>query len=188
MKKLLGGSWRHGLVLIIVSLWICACQSGGTPGTGSTGTGGNGAQAGNAGKAGKAGNIGNGGTAGNAGNSATTACSSEGAYRCTDTALEVCQNQLWQPQVACTKDLCDAVRGRCMTCAPGTDRCVAWSLETCASTGDNWTVAAECDTAAYCDSVSKTCLPCLPGETFCSGTRLYVCKQDLSGWAVTDCL
>ena len=61
MKKLLGGSWRHGLVLIIVSLWICACQSGGTPGTGSTGTGGNGAQAGNAGKAG---NIGNGGNAG----------------------------------------------------------------------------------------------------------------------------
>ena len=193
----------RGSLFLFACLLISACQvlfgeyKSGQPDAGvanglresgnSAISGGTGVIGDNGASGGILGNAGGGASAASTDDSGTPTCDSDGTYRCTEAALEVCQNHQWQPQVACAKDLCDAERGRCMLCSPGAERCMAWSLEACSSTGDSWTVAAECDTAAYCDSVSKTCLACLPGESFCSGTRLYVCKHDQSGWAVTDC-
>jgi hypothetical protein len=183
----------HALVLLF-GVMLCACQAifgeykagHRSPGA-TTSLGGSGARAGSSAMAGSTVLAGNAGSAGDTADASVPACDSDGTYHCTDAGLEVCQDQNWVPWLACEKDLCDAERGRCMSCAPGSYRCASWNLEVCASTGDGWTIAASCDTADYCDSVSKTCLACLPGETFCSGTRLYVCKSDKSGWDVTDC-
>jgi hypothetical protein len=188
--------WRSILFLFCASL--VACQSafgdykagqldggvvsgvGGRTGLGgapSTSTAGNTA---------RAGNTSNGGTA-SGGATSANACNSDGIYRCTDTSIETCVSHQWQALLSCSRDLCDSDRGRCMTCAPGANRCSAFNLQTCASSGDSWTTTNPCDTAEYCDSVSNTCYTCLPGEAFCSGASLYKCNAAQNGWNVTDC-
>jgi hypothetical protein len=177
MTRLNGTNWRRYFVFCVCAS-LLGCQAafgdyksgaGGAIGVGGGGQGGSTA------------NAGNGGT------SSGGACDSEGIYQCTDTEIQICTSHKWQPYLACTKDLCDAQRGRCMTCAPGSHRCAAFNLQTCAASGDSWTTTQTCDTAAYCDAVSNTCLTCLTGEAFCSGASLYVCNSTQDGWDVTDC-
>jgi hypothetical protein len=154
---------------------------------------------------GTGGDLGLGGATGSAGNSATAgatsfivgtgdggasagnACSVDGVYRCTETAIEVCVNQTWQRVAECSPDLCDAAGGRCMSCVPGSHRCAGFNLQTCASTGDSWVTTAACDTSAYCDSDSNICRVCLAGEAFCGESSLYKCNPSQNGWDVVDC-
>jgi len=185
--------WRLAFLLCAS---LVACQSvfgdykaGQLDGGVTSGVGGSTATAGaksTAGNTSKAGNASSGGTS-SGGATADTSCGSDGIHRCTDTSVDTCVDHQWQALLSCSRDLCDSDRGRCMACSPGATRCSAFNLQTCASTGDNWTTTKACDTADYCDSVTNKCFACLSGEAFCSGASLYKCNANQDGWTVTDC-
>ena len=180
--------WRGLFVLACASLAACQAafgdyKSGQVEAGGISGVGGIGGVGGSS----NGGHAASGGATPGGATSAS-ACDSIGAYRCADSALEVCDSQQWQSLGPCSSDLCDSTNGHCMTCVPGAHRCAAFNLQTCSSTGDSWSTTKACDTAEYCDSASNTCLTCLHGETFCSGASLYECNSTQDGWDVTDCI
>ena len=164
MTKLYRSNLGRGLFVLACAL-LAACQAAfGDYKAGQASVGGTFGVGGISGIGGSS----NGGHSASGGATTASACDSVGAFRCTGTALEVCDNQQWQSLASCSSDLCDSVNGRCNTCAPGSHRCAAFNLQTCSSTGDSWSTSKACDTAYYCDSASNTCLTCLPGETFCA--------------------
>ena len=178
---------RACVVLFCASLAACqaafgdykAGQVGGSTSFGGGGTS-NGGHTFSAGNSASVGSTSGGGTS-------ASPCKSEGAYSCTNTAIEICRNGSWQSYQSCSGDLCDAQHGRCMTCSPGSNRCSAFNLQTCSSAGDSWSTTTQCDTAEYCDSVSNQCFACLAGEAFCDGAALYKCNSTQSGWNVVEC-
>jgi hypothetical protein len=184
---------RLFLVLFCAALGACQAAYGdyktgevaaGVGGGGSTSpSGGNGGA-----KPGGASSVGgsNGGNA-NGGATSGSACSPEKSHRCTETAIETCVNAKWVSDTSCSRPLCNATTGTCMLCAPGGNRCLAFNLQTCSSSGTEWTTTAQCDTSVYCDAITDTCFTCLPGEAFCDGASLYSCNAKQNGWGVVDC-
>ncbi len=118
-------------------------------------------------------------------------CTRQGDFRCTEGTLEVCDSvadDTWSFVELCSsQDVCDAVDGRCLLCAPDGFRCSGWRLEQCNPTGDTWFLVEECATASYCDSGAGVCVECLLDEAFCSDQTLYVCNTRRDGWQVTEC-
>ncbi len=110
-----------------------------------------------------------------------------GDYRCTDQALQLCDEGTWSTEEICDDDrVCSAEVGACV-CRAGVYSCVADSLLVCDGDG-SWVIVDECE-EGFCSSESGTCLACQPGEEYyCNGSVLLECSDDGTEFTpVKDC-
>jgi hypothetical protein len=127
---------------------------------------------------------------GTGGSAPSSTCSRDGAYRCDESSLQICEAGSYKPIAACgSPEQCDGGRGVCLDCAPGSMRCVGWRAETCVNsdTKQGWQLQEDCKTAELCDVATRGCLACAKEAASCSGSLLYVCADDQLDWNVTDC-
>jgi hypothetical protein len=112
---------------------------------------------------------------------------SEGAVRCAEADLQVCQDQRWELQQTCpSSDECSA-SGGCRPCTEGEVECNANRLRRCSNGA--WEIMEKCRSPALCDATGEQCLePACPGAgaVACLPEGLSRCAPDQRDWQVLD--
>lgn len=112
----------------------------------------------------------------------------EGAKRCENNAVEVCQNNAWTVETQCNDQMCQNNACVNVVCSTGDMRCDARKIQTCDN--NQFTTTKTCSKNEVCIENGKRAecktKTCTNGTKKCSGNKLQVC-QNYEWTDKTDC-
>jgi hypothetical protein len=112
-----------------------------------------------------------------------------GEYRCSGTALQVCdsnQDAFTTVTTCATAGECNATKRTCAPCTAGQLQCNGATLQSCDAKKQSWTNVTTCATPELCNAGSGACdaPACSVGQYQCDASgNLQVCNAGLTGYA-----